>query len=251
MVRRGDAVARRPRGPRPRRRRRSAGPVQIRRLVAQHRSAARGVGAQRVGSALLPRSCRFTIPFRIVVGLWLARRRRWFDLGAWFGAWAVADVLTGVLKIGVERPRPDLSDNLSFPSGHTKSASQIWVGLVLLLIPPWSRRWPAWIARAIATAQWGCRGTSSTSTGPPTSCPEPSSESARHCSLQRSARCTETSVRASFGSDSSRRSSVRLSSVFALAAITPVSPGYNISFDRKKQYSQSRLQIGPVGLANR
>lgn len=93
----------------------------------------------------------FTIPFRIVVGLWLARRRRWFDLGAWLGAWAIADILTAVLKIGVERPRPDLSDNLSFPSGHTKSASQISVGLVLLMIPPWSRRWPAWTACAIAT----------------------------------------------------------------------------------------------------
>jgi hypothetical protein len=28
------------------------------------------------------------------------------------------------------------------------------------------------------------------------------------------------------------------------------SPGYRASFDRKKQYSQSRLQIGPVGLAS-
>ena len=28
-------------------------------------------------------------------------------------------------------------------------------------------------------------------------------------------------------------------------------PGYSISLDRKKQYSQSRLQIAPVGLASR
>ncbi len=27
------------------------------------------------------------------------------------------------------------------------------------------------------------------------------------------------------------------------------SPGYSASLDRKKQYSQSRLQMGPVGLA--
>lgn len=97
----------------------------------------------------------FTIPFRIAVGLWLARRRRWFDLSAWFGAWAIADILTGVVKIGVERPRPNLSDNLSFPSGHTKSAAQISVGLVLLMIPPWSRRWPAWIACAVVTGAMG------------------------------------------------------------------------------------------------
>ena len=28
-------------------------------------------------------------------------------------------------------------------------------------------------------------------------------------------------------------------------------PGYSISFDRKKQYLQSRLQTAPVGLASR
>ena len=28
-------------------------------------------------------------------------------------------------------------------------------------------------------------------------------------------------------------------------------PGYNISFDRKKQYEQSRLHTAPVGFANR
>jgi hypothetical protein len=28
-------------------------------------------------------------------------------------------------------------------------------------------------------------------------------------------------------------------------------PGYSISFDRKKQYEQSRLQTAPVGLASR
>src|SRR5262249_17606389 len=33
------------------------------------------------------------------------------------------------------------------------------------------------------------------------------------------------------------------------AAIRNRLPGYSISFDKKKQYSQSRLQIAPVGLA--
>jgi hypothetical protein len=28
-------------------------------------------------------------------------------------------------------------------------------------------------------------------------------------------------------------------------------PGYSISFDRKKQYEQSRLQTAPVGFASR
>jgi membrane-associated phospholipid phosphatase len=34
----------------------------------------------------------------------------------------VTEAYTGLLKYGVHRPRPDGSDNLSFPSGHTSAA---------------------------------------------------------------------------------------------------------------------------------
>jgi len=34
----------------------------------------------------------------------------------------VAEAYTGILKYSVQRPRPDGSDNLSFPSGHTSAA---------------------------------------------------------------------------------------------------------------------------------
>jgi len=97
-----------------------------------------------------------TIPFRVAIGIWLWRRRRWIDLAAWLGAWAIADLLTDALKIGVEQPRPDGSDNYAFPSGHTKSAAQISVGLVLLAIPPWRPRWPGWVACTlwIAVMAW-------------------------------------------------------------------------------------------------
>jgi membrane-associated phospholipid phosphatase len=37
-------------------------------------------------------------------------------------ALAVSEAYTGILKYGVHRPRPDGSDNLSFPSGHTSAA---------------------------------------------------------------------------------------------------------------------------------
>jgi membrane-associated phospholipid phosphatase len=97
-----------------------------------------------------------TVPFRIAIGIWLWRRRRWIDLAAWLGAWAIADLLSGVLKVGVEQPRPDGSDNYAFPSGHAKSAAQISVGLVLLTIPPWRPRWPGWVACTlwIAAMAW-------------------------------------------------------------------------------------------------
>jgi undecaprenyl-diphosphatase len=73
-----------------------------------------------------------TIPLRIAVAGWLAWRRRWPELAAWLLAWAAADLLTQLLKSGLGRMRPDGSAATSFPSGHTKSAAQIAIGLALV-----------------------------------------------------------------------------------------------------------------------
>jgi membrane-associated phospholipid phosphatase len=85
------------------------------------------------------------VPVRVAVAVVLLVRRRWIDLAAWLAGWAVADLVTQLLKPGLGRLRPDLSDTSSFPSGHAKTAAQVAVGLVLVLTSPWrSRRW-AWL----------------------------------------------------------------------------------------------------------
>jgi undecaprenyl-diphosphatase len=83
-------------------------------------------------------------PLRVGVAAWLAVRRRWVDLAAWLGAWAVADLVTQMLKAGVGRTRPDLTNAASSPSGHAKSAAQVAIGLVLIATSPWRSRARAW-----------------------------------------------------------------------------------------------------------
>ena len=83
-------------------------------------------------------------PLRIVVAVWLIVRRRWVDLAAWLTAWAVADLLTQILKPGLGRMRPDLADATSFPSGHAKTAAQVSVSLLLTFTSPWRSRAWAW-----------------------------------------------------------------------------------------------------------
>jgi undecaprenyl-diphosphatase len=89
------------------------------------------------------------VPLRLAVALVLALRRRWVDLAAWLAGWALADLVTQLLKPGLGRMRPDLSDASSFPSGHAKTAAQVSVGLVLVATSPWRSRAWAW---AIAVA---------------------------------------------------------------------------------------------------
>lgn len=88
-------------------------------------------------------------PLRIGVAIWLTARRRWYDLVAWLGAWALADLLTQTLKPAIGRIRPDLANAASFPSGHAKSAAQVGFGLVLVCTSPWRSRAWAWL---LATA---------------------------------------------------------------------------------------------------
>jgi undecaprenyl-diphosphatase len=82
------------------------------------------------------------VPLRLAVAGWLAVRRRRVDLAAWLLGWVAADLITQLLKPGIGRLRPDLSDASSFPSAHAKSAAQVAVGLVLLL--PFDRRAWGW-----------------------------------------------------------------------------------------------------------
>ena len=79
-----------------------------------------------------------------LVGLLLLRRRRWLALVAFAVAESLAPLLSALLKVLVDRPRPP--DGLvhpvgaSFPSGHATYAGVTCVALVLLFTTPGSRR---------------------------------------------------------------------------------------------------------------
>ena len=92
------------------------------------------------------------VPLRIAIAVWLAIRRRRWDLGAWLLGWVLADVITAVLKPGLARERPTAIDRedpfTSFPSAHAKTAAQVAVGLVLVTSSPWRSRRP-WYVLAV------------------------------------------------------------------------------------------------------
>ena len=104
-----------------------------------------GAGLDAYGRVMLVLGSGWVmVPLRLVVAGWLAWRRRWWDLAAWLGAWALADLLTFVLKPGVHRWRPDHLDRHAFPSAHAKTAAQVAVGLVLVATSPRRSRSWAW-----------------------------------------------------------------------------------------------------------
>jgi membrane-associated phospholipid phosphatase len=88
-----------------------------------------------------------TIPVRAVFSLWLAFRRRWRALGAWFLTWVATEVLLTAGKAYFHRGRPPdplvAVDGYSFPSGHAVAAAATAVALVLVLMPsgPRRRKW--------------------------------------------------------------------------------------------------------------
>ncbi len=96
-----------------------------------------------------------TVPLRIIVALWLWRRRHWTRLGTWVLAIIAAQVSTILGKLLYERPRPD--DRLmevvstSFPSEHATNAAVIGLTLVFILVPPGARR-RRWLVLAVAFA---------------------------------------------------------------------------------------------------
>lgn len=96
-----------------------------------------------------------TVPLRVLVALWLWRRKQWTRLGAWLLAVVSAQVATGLGKLLYGRARPN--DRLieavtaSFPSGHATNAAVIGLALVFVLVPPGARR-RRWLALAVGYA---------------------------------------------------------------------------------------------------
>lgn len=85
-----------------------------------------------------------TIPLRIVVAGWLVFRRHWRALVAWVLTWGFAELALAAAKSFFHRGRPPLplveTVGFSFPSGHAVAGASIGVALVLVLLPPGSRR---------------------------------------------------------------------------------------------------------------
>ena len=94
-------------------------------------------------------------PLRVLAGIALALKRRWVQLSAFALAVVTSEALIGPLKALYERPRPPegliATDTFSFPSGHAVAGAVTAVGLVLVLLPPGSRRWK-WEVRAAVFA---------------------------------------------------------------------------------------------------
>ncbi|MET0801252.1 MAG: phosphatase PAP2 family protein [Actinomycetota bacterium] len=108
---------------------------------------------RRIGEALEVLGAGLVmVPLRIAVAVWLAFRRRRWDLAAWLLAWAAADLLTFLLKPGLGRERPTATDPqnplTSFPSAHAKTAAQVAIGLVLIGTSPWRGRGRAYAVAA-------------------------------------------------------------------------------------------------------
>jgi membrane-associated phospholipid phosphatase len=85
-----------------------------------------------------------TAPVMILVGVFLAFRRRWEALAFWFLAMVGSQLLIGPMKNLYERARPPLplveTSGFSFPSGHAVAGAAIAVSLVIVLVPAGTKR---------------------------------------------------------------------------------------------------------------
>jgi membrane-associated phospholipid phosphatase len=85
-----------------------------------------------------------TVPFRILVAIYLLIRKRRRAFATWIITWIVAEVGLTLAKDWYMRSRPldpmVLVRNFSFPSGHAVATASIAVALVLVLMPAGSRR---------------------------------------------------------------------------------------------------------------
>jgi membrane-associated phospholipid phosphatase len=90
-------------------------------------------------------------PLRVLAGVLMAVRRRWVQLAAFALAVVTSEACIGPLKALYDRPRPPGGligvSGASFPSGHAVAGAVTAVGLVIVLLPPGSRRW-RWEVRA-------------------------------------------------------------------------------------------------------
>jgi undecaprenyl-diphosphatase len=91
-------------------------------------------------------------PLRAAALLLLAWRRHWLRLAAFTLAVLSSELLIGVVKSAMDRPRPPgsliVTTGASFPSGHAIATAVTAVGLVLVLAPPGRQRW-RWEVRAV------------------------------------------------------------------------------------------------------
>jgi undecaprenyl-diphosphatase len=91
-------------------------------------------------------------PLRVAALLLLARRRHWLRLAAFALSVATSELLIGLLKGAIDRPRPPGSliatTAAAFPSGHAIASAVTAVGLVLVLAEPGRTRW-RWEVRAV------------------------------------------------------------------------------------------------------
>jgi undecaprenyl-diphosphatase len=87
------------------------------------------------------------------IGLLLLRGRRWLALGAFAVAESVASLLSALLKVLNDRPRPGGGlvhpVGASFPSGHVTYADATCVALVLLFTTPGIRRRWWWMLASV------------------------------------------------------------------------------------------------------
>jgi undecaprenyl-diphosphatase len=86
------------------------------------------------------------LPLSIAVGIGLAWQRRWTALVFWTIASLGAEAASTLIKLALDRERPPLPLTIeatsSFPSGHSKTAVVVTLGLVLVFtVPGLRRRW--------------------------------------------------------------------------------------------------------------
>lgn len=100
-------------------------------------------------------SVYITLPLRLGVAVVLGLRRRWLQLEAFASAVLVSEVLVGVIKAAVDRPRPTapmvLATGSSFPSGHAIATAVTAFGIIAAFLPRGRRRWH-WIVVASTLA---------------------------------------------------------------------------------------------------
>jgi undecaprenyl-diphosphatase len=80
------------------------------------------------------------LPLSVAVGIGLAWQRRWPALVFWAIASLGAEIASTLIKLVFDRERPPLplavEATSSFPSGHSKTAAVVTLGLVLLFTVP-------------------------------------------------------------------------------------------------------------------
>lgn len=110
--------------------------------VVGHRVGAATVVARAlsvIGSAYV------TLPVRLIIVGVLAVRRRWVQLGAFAVAIISSEIVVGIGKAIVDRPRPlgglVAANGSSFPSGHAIATAVTAFGIVAAFIPRGRRRW--------------------------------------------------------------------------------------------------------------